>query len=1228
MPTPPGGPIRGPEFFRSPQAYPQDPAILSVDPGGGYTASGVSVTITGNNFKNNSDGSAPSVLFGTTPGTSVIVVSTTSITVIAPAASAAGIVNISVTIDGHVATLFDGFLYFQTTLQEIVPTYGTFGGGTQIEIRGYNIDTAGTYQVRFGSTLGTNVVLIDAEHVVVTTPAHAVGFVDVVLETSPGGVVVATLTRGFQFTQLTRVQSIRRSPGIVIQQGLNNRPNTCNFSVDGASNKPVAGEQINIIDTADGNRLLFAGNVQKVDQEYEGLINQYVWRVTAIDFTALLNRRRPVGTYYDVSASEIVKDLVSKFSTGFSVNFVQTNLAKVSMAFDGSRDFSTCLSDIATAIGGGHWKTDYTPDVHFFHVKPPDVKPLSPIKPGPGSALVAAEGAAMPNTQSFTAGYYYFRTTFLYSNGTESSLGPGSVIVAFDGLHQMDLSSIPIGANPGGGITCTGRRIYFVRGIGQLQRGWKIADNVTAAITVFPGVTSTATVINESNLRVTITLPPPSPPPPAPRASTTASNPNAEPIGEAPLVTNGGAARAGYEFSNGVYFFHLAPVYANGTEGEIGPASNSIVLTDTQSPVFLHLPRYAPINGVNPIGYKVYVTRDLLESAKSHPGYVGGSGYGPVGSVGVWYPHWPSTLGILPYTNSTAGTVTAPSVQTPATVIQTPQIDFGQKPRLNTKSSTEFTWPNNDGPYLEDTDPPETITDASVLLLRDPQIVSSEDVSQLRNRVIVHGAATSVTVDAQTGDTEIEVADVSIFNETGGTVLVGRYVLNYFAPSSFERGEGSLFLETALPGFVLSGESVCLYLVGEDIESQNARGRVELDVNGQTTDGIHEYVVSDNSLTDPQQLYTRLYAELEVFSRPIVTVRYATRDPKTKTGQTVNFNLTNPPLKGAFLIQDVTIDQIGEDAELSVLHPRYTATATSSRFELEDLLLQLVKAASNTQSPSSSGPSSRGVIDTAITGGPNGSFNGLPTITNGSSGGSRGEGHIAHGQASAGGLSAGITPSIANMSAFSDAGGYWARASSAVATTQQEVRSGTIVNPQVSFAQATFVVRTGPDKSSFRIWIGAFTTTASGIDTDTLGVGVQACGWRLSSAVPDAMFQPFMKDNGTGVIRLSSGNRSSNNWYPNTVYTFQLLFCPAITFGIAGGPGVAFFTNGEYVAFLEWGVSDVLTLALAVEAIPQTNSSRIFDHRSTSFEVPYSFHPSLDVTNPNFGQAGTLTGIH
>jgi hypothetical protein len=68
----------------------------------------------------------------------------------------------------------------------------------------------------------------------------------------------------------------------------------------------------------------------------EGKNNQLVWHCEAVDYKWLLNRRRPFGSYSQVSASTIVKDLIARYAPVFTTNFVQTDLAKVSFFADGT----------------------------------------------------------------------------------------------------------------------------------------------------------------------------------------------------------------------------------------------------------------------------------------------------------------------------------------------------------------------------------------------------------------------------------------------------------------------------------------------------------------------------------------------------------------------------------------------------------------------------------------------------------------------------------------------------------------------------------------------------------------------------------------------------------------------------------------------------------------------------------------------------------------------------
>ena len=81
------------------------PTVTGVTPSSGLLAGGTSVTLTGTGFTG-----ATGVTFGGTAGTSVVVVSATSITVTSPA-HAAGAVAVVVSTPGGTATSTGGFTY-------------------------------------------------------------------------------------------------------------------------------------------------------------------------------------------------------------------------------------------------------------------------------------------------------------------------------------------------------------------------------------------------------------------------------------------------------------------------------------------------------------------------------------------------------------------------------------------------------------------------------------------------------------------------------------------------------------------------------------------------------------------------------------------------------------------------------------------------------------------------------------------------------------------------------------------------------------------------------------------------------------------------------------------------------------------------------------------------------------------------------------------------------------
>ena len=119
------------------------PAITSLSPTTGVTGGNTLVTITGTGFL-----SGATVSFGGTAGTSVTVVSATSITVRSPATLVAGKVDVSVTTSGGTSanTANDDYTYTVAvpTVTSLSPATGSTVGGTSVTITGTGFTSTST----------------------------------------------------------------------------------------------------------------------------------------------------------------------------------------------------------------------------------------------------------------------------------------------------------------------------------------------------------------------------------------------------------------------------------------------------------------------------------------------------------------------------------------------------------------------------------------------------------------------------------------------------------------------------------------------------------------------------------------------------------------------------------------------------------------------------------------------------------------------------------------------------------------------------------------------------------------------------------------------------------------------------------------------------------------------------------------------------------------------------
>ncbi len=156
------------------------PVVTGINPVLGSATGGTLVTIMGWGFTG-----ATAVDFGSTPGTSLTVVSDTDITVKSPPGS--DVVDVTVVTPGgkSATSAADHFTYVAApTVTSISPLAGPLDGGTKVTITGTNL--AGATAVDFGTTAVTTFTSDTANQIVLNSPAGSAGTVDVRVVTAGG----------------------------------------------------------------------------------------------------------------------------------------------------------------------------------------------------------------------------------------------------------------------------------------------------------------------------------------------------------------------------------------------------------------------------------------------------------------------------------------------------------------------------------------------------------------------------------------------------------------------------------------------------------------------------------------------------------------------------------------------------------------------------------------------------------------------------------------------------------------------------------------------------------------------------------------------------------------------------------------------------------------------------------------------------------------------------------
>lgn len=839
----------------------------------------------------------------------------------------------------------------------------------------------------------------------------------------------------------TIVTSNARFGTLSISDVLGPSPNTGRVLFD---TPPTAGAAVAIgLGTLDKAKLIFGGEVQAVDQTYVGTpAASTLYPATLIDYTFQINKRRPFGTWTTTSASTIARYLVAVFAPGFTATHVQDGLPAVSITFDGSQDFMTCLRALAAAISDstntGKTKVDYAQDVWLY---------LTYTGEQPDPIDNAHPPLNFPSPITFSVDHSQVRTR-CYGKGHGETIpcdvAAGETILPIADAVMFTAS----GGQAIAGATANGAQSQILSYTGvQLGGGGSLVGPGVAPSTAPTATTAAGTGLSAGTYQYAytdVTAAGESLPSPLRSKAVTLTLPT-------PAAPTGNVNTSGSDLSPGIYQWACTFVNAAG-ETDASP-----ILTMTTGSIAD--PTVAPTldtstatgswtNGTKTMRIK-YFYRDFngtLHTALSPDGgevinngmpYSGVKITGPcsadsrAGYVEIYISddgvNWYSagTPANVPGTNWTAfatllvgaGTLSAPTnnyafckpqvnypigpASTTArkiyrTVVGGSQLKLSFTVNDNTNTGSFDTTP--DGSLGANAPASNTATSAQVALsgiavgpsgTTQRKVYRTEvNASQLRLLTTLPDNTTTTATDSAAdaslganapstdtsgltqptgqvlaGASTCPTSSAAPFSVNGGWAQTGngqqvfRYTgLNINALTGIPTsGPGSIAATisynatiTPVPALVginqwngvwlamAKGSKVNIWVQRDDLAAQAALGALELDAKGQPTDGIREYTITDERSTEAT-MKALCDADLAIFSRPIVSAVYHTRDPKSKSGRTVSINLTSGGTtwarSGDFTIQHVELSFDGP-----ALNPRYAVTATSVAFTLSDLL--------------------------------------------------------------------------------------------------------------------------------------------------------------------------------------------------------------------------------------------------------------------------------------------------
>jgi len=728
---------------------------------------------------------------------------------------------------------------------------------------------------------------------------------------------------GVRITHQVRVGSLQ------ISDELNDTPNTCTFLFLGAT-PPQLNQKVSVTLNSDHPLLLFSGTLQTAAVSYIGKPHTVAWACAAIDDTALANRRRPFGTWASISATDLATYLVHTYAPDLSTAGIEAGLPYIGVNLDGTEGMSGVFAQMATLIGG-FFKFEDGVAYLFTELLTDPCDPIDADHPFLNDPpITATQDVSQLRTRVYGKGH---------AEVTIADVNAGETILPIADTVMF---------NPAGGqaIAITQRLTYTgldLGGAGGLA-GAGVSPSTLLTLAAVGGPGLSVGVYQYAVVWVTAagrTLPSP-----LAAVSTVASSSLAAPtlpIGEitqsdSPHVSGlwnvGDTVTYAYSWSTSSGDDLLHETALSPSRSVVSQVSyygdqkgiNFYIPTADPAATYIHL--WRSINGA---GFRKVAT--TMPAQVFYQWYVGPDSSGTTGETPpVANPFIPAktqvTISGVPL--GPAGT-TAREIY--RTTVNGSQLKL-QQTIGNNSATTGLQDPTPDGSLGANA----PTSDTSGLVATSGQINAGS------TSILTAGAGF-----ARPGGGWLAVPGSDAVRYTGvsGNTLTGVPASGPGALTNTIRYGANLVALPVLTGVtgvfypIPRGTPINLWVTRNDVAGQSDQIVID-DLNDRVlVDGIYEGPIIVDERRGLLSLTALCDATLALFAKPIQTVRYATRDTKTKSGKPVTVNLASPPITADLVIQAVLITEIDIAPGLA---PKFEVTASSMRFSLDSLLRKLTKA--------------------------------------------------------------------------------------------------------------------------------------------------------------------------------------------------------------------------------------------------------------------------------------------